>query len=109
MSCRRKNSKTEAREEPERVFESKENATEKGRESYSPDELRRLTLKAAQSDAEEESEWKVFNQRMSLVKEKRQMVRSRISSKSHHAQTIHLGEWIFMLLEFHSRSTAVGA
>ncbi|KAF8114822.1 hypothetical protein N665_0033s0014 [Sinapis alba] len=50
----RKNTKAEVRE---RVFEgSKENATEKGRESYSPDELRHLTLKAAQSDAEEESE-----------------------------------------------------
>lgn len=50
----RKNTKAEARE---RVFEgSKEKATEKGRESYSPDELRHLTLKAAQSDAEEESE-----------------------------------------------------
>ncbi|CAH8329041.1 unnamed protein product [Eruca vesicaria subsp. sativa] len=50
----RKNTKAEALE---RVFEgSKENVTEKGRESYSPDELRHLTLKAAQSDAEEESE-----------------------------------------------------
>ncbi|KAG2299187.1 hypothetical protein Bca52824_035659 [Brassica carinata] len=50
----RKNTKAEARE---RVFEgSKENVTEKGRESYSPDELRHLTLKAAQSDAEDESE-----------------------------------------------------
>lgn len=59
-SCRRKNTKTEAREDQEREFESmevsQENATEKGRESYSPDELRHLTLKAAQSDAEEGSE-----------------------------------------------------
>ncbi|CAH8279445.1 unnamed protein product [Arabidopsis lyrata] len=60
MSCRRKNTKTEALGEQEREFESREvsqeNATEKGRESYSPDELRHLTLKAAQSDAEEGSE-----------------------------------------------------
>ncbi|CAL9243317.1 unnamed protein product [Arabidopsis halleri] len=60
MSCRRKNTKTEARGEQEREYESREvsqeNATEKGRESYSPDELRHLTLKAAQSDAEEGSE-----------------------------------------------------
>ncbi|CAE6237721.1 unnamed protein product [Arabidopsis arenosa] len=60
MSYRRKNTKTEARGEQEREFESREvsqeNATEKGRESYSPDELRHLTLKAAQSDAEEGSE-----------------------------------------------------
>lgn len=47
-SCRRKN--TETRED------SQGNGVEKGRESYSPDELRHLTLKAAQSDAEEESE-----------------------------------------------------
>lgn len=60
MSCRRKNTKTEPREEKERELKSKEdsqvNATEKGRESYSPDELRHLTLKAAQSDAEEVSD-----------------------------------------------------
>ncbi|VYS70177.1 unnamed protein product [Arabidopsis thaliana] len=60
MSCRRKNTKTEARGEQEREFDSRDvsqvNATEKGRESYSPDELRHLTLKAAQSDAEEGSE-----------------------------------------------------
>lgn len=60
MSCRRKNTKTEALGEQEREFESREvsqeNATENGRESYSPDELRHLTLKAAQSDAEEGSE-----------------------------------------------------
>ncbi|XP_023645678.1 trichohyalin isoform X2 [Capsella rubella] len=59
-SCRRKNTKPEAREEREKEFRSREfsreNATEKGRESYSPDELRHLTLKAAQSDAEEGSE-----------------------------------------------------
>ncbi|ESQ43208.1 hypothetical protein EUTSA_v10012800mg [Eutrema salsugineum] len=50
-SCKRKNTITEPREERE-----SELATDKGRESYSPDELRHLTLKAAQSDAEEESE-----------------------------------------------------
>lgn len=59
-SCRRKNTKTEPRGEQEREIESREgsqeNTTEKGRESYSPDELRHLTLKAAQSDAEEEFE-----------------------------------------------------
>ncbi|CAN6869125.1 hypothetical protein Bca4012_044522 [Brassica carinata] len=59
-SYRRKNTKAEELQVQERVFGlkegSKEHATEKGRESYSPDELRHLTLKAAQSDAEEESE-----------------------------------------------------
>lgn len=59
-SYRRKNTKAEEVQVQERVFGSKEgckeHATEKGRESYSPDELRHLTLKAAQSDAEEESE-----------------------------------------------------
>ncbi|XP_010442855.1 PREDICTED: golgin subfamily A member 6-like protein 22 [Camelina sativa] len=56
-SCRRKDTKPEEREKEFRSREvSQENATEKGRESYSPDELRHLTLKAAQSDAEEGSE-----------------------------------------------------
>lgn len=56
-SCRRKNTKTEEREgEIESREDSQGNGMEKGRESYSPDELRHLTLKAAQSDAEEESE-----------------------------------------------------
>ncbi|KAJ0267223.1 Ribonuclease P protein subunit P38-like protein [Hirschfeldia incana] len=59
-SYRRKTTKAEELQVQERVFGSKEgskeHATEKGRESYSPDELRHLTLKAAQSDAEEESE-----------------------------------------------------
>ncbi|CAN7031070.1 unnamed protein product [Brassica oleracea var. botrytis] len=59
-SYRRKNTKAEELQVQERVFGlkegSKEHATEKGRESYSPNELRHLTLKAAQSDAEEESE-----------------------------------------------------
>ncbi|CAA7054002.1 unnamed protein product [Microthlaspi erraticum] len=53
-SCRRKNTKTEG--ELESKEDSQENGMEKGRESYSPDELRHLTLKAAQSDAEEESD-----------------------------------------------------
>ncbi|CAH2070172.1 unnamed protein product [Thlaspi arvense] len=52
-SYRGKNTKTEQRESEK---DSQENTTDKGRESYSPDELRHLTLKAAQSDAEEESE-----------------------------------------------------
>ncbi|XP_010445467.1 PREDICTED: golgin subfamily A member 6-like protein 6 [Camelina sativa] len=66
-SCRRKDTEPEEREKEFRSREvSQENATEKGRESYSPDELRHLTLKAAQSDAEEGSE----NER--LLPEKRE-------------------------------------
>ncbi|XP_010482682.1 PREDICTED: involucrin-like [Camelina sativa] len=66
-SCRRKDTEPEEREKQFRSREvSQENATEKGRESYSPDELRHLTLKAAQSDAEEGSE----NER--LLPEKRE-------------------------------------
>ncbi|CAN8244496.1 unnamed protein product [Cochlearia groenlandica] len=48
-SCRRKNTKTKEVSQESAMME-------KGRESYSPDELRHLTLKAAQSDAEEGSE-----------------------------------------------------
>ncbi|KAJ4875731.1 Ribonuclease P protein subunit P38-related [Raphanus sativus] len=79
-SYRRKNTKAEEVQVQERVFGSKEgskeHATEKGRESYSPDELRHLTLKAAQSDAEEESEKDTLLQEMiSLPEEKKQVIK----------------------------------
>lgn len=88
-SCRSKNTKPEAREEQEIEFRSREvsqeNATEKGRESYSPDELRHLTLKAAQSDAEEGSDYERLlpeNERTKREKANGQESKSLIKSSS---------------------------
>ncbi|KAG7534009.1 hypothetical protein ISN45_Aa08g015930 [Arabidopsis thaliana x Arabidopsis arenosa] len=100
MSCRRKNTKTDARGEQEREFESREvsqeNATEKGRESYSPDELRHLTLKAAQSDAEEGSENerhlpenKCTKREKANVKESKSLIRSSSTSNPPWRMDLH--------------------